>query len=267
MIRVFVGCAANGEDIESQIVLESTLRERCSEEVEIIWMKLSRDINSPFAGWRTDLWSTPFSGFRWAVPELCGFEGRGIYVDSDILVRDDIAKLWNEQFEPGKIVIAKGGDHGWRFCVCLWDCAAAKDILPRIEQIRTQPGSHRYLIDFFKTRKHFVQSFSTGNWNCIDGENYLSLNDPEIKIIHYSSEPHQPHLRHAVPRLAKENKKHWFDGEIKRHWLPPLEELFDRELENALRKGYRLEDYQPVVPYGEYIKKSEKNQRPHQWVK
>lgn len=266
MIRLFVGCAANGEDLESQMVLESTLRRHCSVDIHITWMRLSRESFNPFSGWRTDLWSTPFSGFRWAVPELCGYDGRAIYMDSDVIGRADLAELWEESFE-GKVVIAKGGEHGWRFCVALWDCSAARDFVPSILQLKVSPTSHREMINFFKTNNKIVKPFSTGNWNCIDGENYLSLNDPDIKLIHYSSEAHQPHLRYAVPRLKEEGKKHWFDGEMKHHWRPDIEELFDYELKRALREGYRLDSYRPAAPYGEYVKKSEKNYRSHQWAK
>lgn len=60
MIRVFVGCAANHEDAESQSVLEYTLRKYASDDLEITWMKLSRDPESQFycdiengRGWNT----------------------------------------------------------------------------------------------------------------------------------------------------------------------------------------------------------------------
>lgn len=266
MIRLFVGCAANGEDIESQMVLESTVRRYCSMDVEITWMKLSRDVGDFFHGWRTDLWSTPFSGFRWAVPEFCGFQGRAIYMDSDVICRADLAELWTERME-GKVVVAKGGDHGWRFCVCLWNCVAARRVIPPVSELKSAPFGHRKMIQFFKNRTDLVQSFTTGNWNCIDGESYASLNDPDIKLLHYSSEAHQPHLRYAVDRLREEGRKHWFDGEIKRHWRPEVETLFDYELARAHREGYRLDSYRPTAPYGEYVKKSERNYRSHQWAK
>ena len=65
-VRVFVGCAPNHEDAESQAVLEHSIRKHASLPVDITWMKLSRDPVSPFSGWNTELWPTPFSGFRWA---------------------------------------------------------------------------------------------------------------------------------------------------------------------------------------------------------
>src|SRR5882762_6242859 len=117
--RIFVGCAANNEDLESQVVLEYSLRKHASIPVEITWMQLSRNPASPFysdpekgLGWRTKQWATPFSGFRWALSVLCEFEGRAIYMDSDFIVMSDIAALWYQEFSPGKIVIAKGARAG-----------------------------------------------------------------------------------------------------------------------------------------------------------
>lgn len=267
MIKIFVGCAANGEDIESQIVLEHSLRKYCSRDISITWMKLSRDPDSFFYGWRSDKWSTPFSAFRWAVPELCNFEGRGLYLDSDIICRADIAELWNTPIDLGKIVIAKGGGQSWRYCVSVWDCAAARKYLPAVSYLKNNPDGHNELVAMMRQRRDLVQPFSNGNWNCIDGEDYLTINDPDIKMLHYSSEAHQPQLRHAIPRLAKKGLKHWFDGDIKRHWQPSIEALFDKELDEALAEGYKIEDYEPQVMYGEYIKASMKNYRSHQWAK
>lgn len=267
MIRVFVGCAANGEDIESQIVLEHSIRRHCSRDVEITWMQLSRNPESPFAGWRTDNWSTPFSGFRWAVPELCGFVGRAIYMDSDVIVRADLAELWDTPIEIGKIVVAKGGEHGWRFCVSLWDCALAKKYIPRLQYLKSDPDSHRNMINMLRKNSMFVQPFTNGNWNCIDGEDYENIDDPDIKILHYSSEAHQPQLRYAINRLHNQGQRHWFDGKIKSHWRPEIEELFDREFQHAQLNGYQIDAYKPAAMYGEYVKKSEKNYRSHQWAK
>lgn len=261
LIRVFVGCAPNGDDLESQAVIDYTLRKFASQPVEITWMRLSRDLASPFysdgaKGWQTQLWSTPFSGFRWAVPELCRFEGRAIYCDSDVIFRADIAELYEQAFKPGKIVLAKGGADSWRFCVSLWDCAAAAAIVPPLLRLRARPEAHRELMAKFKGAS-FVQAFS-GDWNNIDGETKVDIFDPSIKAIHYSSEAHQPQLRHAIPRLAKEGRKHWFDGEVRPHWRKDLVELFDRLLAEAIAAGYRPENYAPETLFGDYKKMSHK---------
>lgn len=264
MIRIFVGCAA-GDDAESQAVLEYTLRKQASQQVEIHWMQYSDDPASPWRGWNTERWSTPFSGFRWAVPQLCGFSGRAIYMDSDCIVLADIAELWQQDFKPGKSVIAKGGRDGWRFCVTMFDCAAVRPHMMPIQEMRKRPDAHQMMIGRFRDAT-FVQPFA-GNWNCIDGEDYADLADPDIKLIHYSAEHTQPHLRYAVPRLVSQGRRHWFDGKIKAHWRPDLMTMFDRLLGEAAQAGFLPENYLPPAPLAPYRIASHKNYQPHRWAR
>jgi hypothetical protein len=263
MIRIFVGSAA-GDDIESQAVLEYSLRMHASQPLDIVWMQQSADRASPFHGWRTERWSTPFSGFRWAVPELCGFEGKAIYMDSDIVVMADIAELWDQPFEPGKAVLAKGGADPWRFCVSLWDCAAAGPHMKPIADMKRDPGAHQAMQQMFASSR-IVQPF-TGNWNCIDGEDFSSIYHPAIRAIHYSSEAHQPHLKYAVPRLKREGRKQWFDGKMKMHWRPQICMLFDRLLDEAKANGFAPERYAPANPPPAYKIASHNNYRSHRWA-
>ena len=108
-VRVFVGCDPNDCDLEQMMVLEHSLRLHSSLPIELTWMRLSRDRRSPFlsdasagAGWRTERWATPFSGFRWAVPALCGYAGRAIYMDTDISHGPSYGDTltWNEKIRP-----------------------------------------------------------------------------------------------------------------------------------------------------------------------
>jgi len=258
MIRIFVGCAANWEDAESQAVLEYTLRKHASEPLEITWMKLSRDPESPFfsdiagGGWNTSQWPTPFSGLRWAVPELCDFEGRAIYVDSDFIFLADVAELWRQAFMPGKAIIAK--THG-RLCLSMWDCARAKKFIPPLSALRPLRSNHQDMQTRIRQNAQLVQVFKN-EWNCLDGEGYADLNNPEIKAIHYTSMSHQPHLPRAVARLKEHGVGHWFDGEVRRHWRDDICELFDKLLNEAISAGYSPERYETGDLYGPYRKRS-----------
>jgi hypothetical protein len=57
LIRIFVGCSANHDDLESQAVLEYTLRKHASQPLKITWMMQSHDPDSWFyvgkGGWDT----------------------------------------------------------------------------------------------------------------------------------------------------------------------------------------------------------------------
>lgn len=256
MIRIFVGTAPNAADLESQAVLEYTLRKHASEEIEIVWMRMAHD--GFWSGFRTDLWATAFSGFRWAIPAYCGYEGRAIYMDSDIIARGDIAELWHQDFN-GKTVLAK---HGGRLCVSLWDCAAAKAVVPPIDQLRADPEAHRKM--GIAIRPH-VGPF-IGNWNQMDGPDDglpLDLSDPAIKAIHYTVISSQPQIPHALKRLTTIGQKHWFDGTVVPHPRRDLQALFDRLLEEASAAGYPPERYMPEEMFGDFRKRSLAHYRGH----
>lgn len=260
-VRVFVGTASNQEDVESQAVLEYTLRSRSSLPVEIIWMKQSHDPASPFyvgtGGWDTSRWTTPFSGFRWAIPCLCNYQGRAIYTDSDLIFRADIAELWNTPMRDGRCVVAKGGSSAWRFCVSLWDCERAKaHVLPLIGLYSA--GAHKEMTLKFRNAP-WLQAFEPDqNWNCLDLENYR-IDDPRVKAIHYTAISTQPHLRWAIPRLERAGLKHWFEGTVKPHHRDDLIRLFDAEFIAAVKAGYPIERYITDEPFGPYDKASTKN--------
>jgi hypothetical protein len=255
-IRIFVGTPANNEDLESQAVLEWSLRKYASQPIELTWMKLSKDPNSFWysnaiknEGWLTRSWATPFSGFRWGIPAFCNFEGRAIYLDIDMIVRDDIAKLWHLPINGDAFCIAK--DHK-TFCTILFDCARARIYLPHVNRIKREYALYAHLKKKFPPSS--VQPFPNGNWNCLDGEQYPNINDPEIKIVHCTSIPTQPQLRHAVPRLAKQGKQHWSKQTPKTHWRRDIIDLFDDLLAEAESNGYSPEKYETTEIFGKYYR-------------
>ena len=156
-------------------------------------------------GWLTSSWATPFSGLRWGIPAFCNFEGKAIYLDIDMIAMDDIAKLWHEPINGEAFCIAKD-----RKDILLHGCLTApkrnngcrRSIISSID-MASMLGSKR------KFQPEWVQPFATGNWNCLDGEEYPSIRDPEIKIVHCTSIPTQPQLRYALKRLAETGGKHW----------------------------------------------------------
>lgn len=260
-IRVFVGCAANHEDLESQSVLEHSIRKNTKRDVEITWMKLTRDPVSPFysepekgLGWNHSGWATPFTGFRWAIPSICDYKGKAIYSDSDVLFKADIGEFWDQVFSPGAMIMAKGGYHSWRFCVSLWNCELAAKWIPHYTKLMKDPQSAKNMHAMIKKNSALMQPFR-GNWNCLDGEKYESLDHPDIKAIHYTSMPHQPHLGHAIPRLQGHGKEHWFKGEVKDHWRKDLIELFDKELTEAANNGFPPGLYMQEPEFGPYNKR------------
>ena len=247
--RIFVGCAPNHEDAESQAVLEWSVRKHSSMPVEINWMKLSNNPKSAFFVWDTRHWATPFSGFRWAVPSLCSYHGKAIYMDSDFIVLDDIAKLWNQEFQKDKIIIAKGGSE-WRICCSMWDCRAAEPYIAHYETLRASPDSHHNMTKFLRG-SDLVQSFE-GDWNNLDARAGERLCD--ISALHYTNMASQPQLEYAIPRLAANGQRHWYDAPTKPHPREDVRSLFAELLQEAGVNGYPVSRYTTGPTFGEVDK-------------
>lgn len=259
-IRVFVGCDPNNCDLEQMMVLDYSIHKYTSVPVEIIWMQLSRDPSSYWysnpetgEGWNTVKWATPFSGFRWAIPEYCGYSGRAIYMDADVIILSDLAELWQHPIEGQSIVAAKSKADMTRLCTCIWDCSKAQGAILPIEQLRTDADSHQQMMDLIRDTPKMVEPYQD-SYNCVDGE---ELEVEDMKILHYSDMGTQFSHKYSIPRLEAEDAKHWFDGDIMPHPRAELIELFDTQYNEALAAGYKLDNY-CVDTFGNFPKKTNK---------
>ena len=257
-VRIFVGCAANHEDVESQAVLEYTLRKHASVPVKITWMMQSRDPDSWFyvgaGGWVTTGWATPFSGFRWIVPYLAKAEDydRAIYMDSDFIVFGDIADLWNVHFANDKVVVANGSG---RYCCSLWHVPRALAHLPDYKNLRGDANLHPRMTHYYGQHPGLVQPFARDNqWNWLDYQAVPldQLAKRGIKAIHYTRVEQQLQIKHAKKRLALNNFQHWYTGKTVTNDWPGLQDLFDQLLEEAKLDSYPLERYMTEARFGSY---------------
>ena len=223
----------------------------------ITWMRLSRDPDSFWfsdpqkkKGWCTSMWATPFSALRWGIPAACNFEGKAIYMDLDMIAMADISELWDQTIPDGYGMLAKPEAP----CVTLYDCERMKRILPSIDMIKRTPGLYREIRNRIKP----ISKRYSGNWNCLDlrrdgGGEYKSVFDPDIKVLHFTEIPTQPHLRYAVPRLAREGRRHWYSKKpLRDHPRRDAVELFDDLLKKARSSGYDLDRYKNPTPFGDY---------------
>ena len=184
-------------------------------------------------------------GFRFSIPEHCEFKGRAIYLDIDMIVLADIAELWNHPIAPA-FCVAKNPS---TFCCSLWDCEAARKYLPPVKQIKTEYGFMRGCGAI--SRSAAFAPFENGNWNCLDGKSYRTLDDPDLKILHCTAIPTQPQLKHALPRLAATGGQHWSRHHPKPHPRADVPTLFDRMLDEAKANGFVPENY-AAKPFGKY---------------
>jgi len=91
MIKVFIGY--DPREAAAYNVLCHSINARASAPVSIVPLALSQ-LGDLMWRERNPLQSTDFSFSRFLTPHLCDFEGWAIFMDCDMLVLDDIAKLW-----------------------------------------------------------------------------------------------------------------------------------------------------------------------------
>lgn len=224
--KVFIGSSSNGEDAEIEAVLEYTLRKNyhhTSEPLEIIWMRQTTDPMSYWYGFQTQRWSTPFSGFRWAIPEYCGFAGRAIYMDVDQINFRNIRDLYDISLY-GRPFAARRGSRfaGHEFCVMVIDCEAAREYLIPVARQRQLEDYHHRCIGSFSGNPHMVLDFDV-RWNCLDGEN---LKPEEIFHLHWTKMSTQPW------------KPAWFTGTPEVHPRQDLVKLYEDLKKEASERGY-----------------------------
>ena len=140
-IEIFVG--ADRSQLLAVAVLEHSIRRHTARPVQVqplidLDLPEPRDVRQ---GSRTN-----FSFARFAIPELAGYAGKGLYLDADMLVFRDIGELWDLPFDGASVIIQeeipghavthqKAGAPAKRVKQCsvmLIDCARARWDVGRI---------------------------------------------------------------------------------------------------------------------------------------
>jgi len=170
-------------------VLEFSIRRRASLPVEVfplhhahIAVPMPRDVrNRP---------RTPFSFQRFYIPQLAGFQGRAIYLDSDMQVFEDIRELWSLRFDGADLLAARepGGDgRKPQFSVMLLDCAALRwnldDIVAALD--RGELTYETLMYEMAVARR--VRAGIDSRWNSL--ERYQA---GETALLHYTDMDTQP---------------------------------------------------------------------------
>ncbi len=104
MIRVFIGY--DPREAIAFSVLAYSIHARCSQPVSIAPLMLSQ-LQGVLTRPRHPLQSTDFSFSRFLVPHLCGYEGWSVFMDCDMLMRDDIAGLWTLRDDKYAVQVVK----------------------------------------------------------------------------------------------------------------------------------------------------------------
>ena len=135
---------------------------------------------------------TGFSFSRFRIPELCGYRGRGIYLDADMQVFSDILDLWERPFGGAHVLYAEGPATQGRvpqFSVLVLDCASLDWDVRRIVQ-GFDEGRYHYadlMQNMCIVEPQYRRAGLPFEWNSLE---YYEAG--KTKLIHYTDMPTQP---------------------------------------------------------------------------
>lgn len=143
--------------------------------------------------------SNQFIYQRFLVPYLCGFEGPALFVDGDMLVKDDVAKLFAllrndvdvavvkhdyKTKHPVKYFGQKNEDYekkNWS-SVILWNCGSFPNRVLTPEFVATQTGSFLHRFQWLKDER--IQELPLA-WNFLVEESPIADGDG-AKLLHFT---------------------------------------------------------------------------------
>ena len=104
MIPVFIGF--DTREAVAFSVLSHSIHRRATQPVSITPLMLSQ-LSAIFTREKHPLQSTEFSFSRFLTPYLCAYTGWSVFMDCDMLMRDDIARLWELRDERYAVMVVK----------------------------------------------------------------------------------------------------------------------------------------------------------------
>jgi len=262
-IRVFIGSGEQSR-LERKVLLYS-LRKHTARPLDLYVMNgthnaIERNDESPVPApmslrikYRN---ATEFSLYRFLIPELCGFQGRAIYLDSDMVCLDDIGTLYDTELGDCAF-LAKPGSIGdkdkqtWALSAMLIDCAACRfDLESIFDQI--DAGLYDYQ-DLARMSPAFLQyhPYRIGaldpRWNSFD------VRDADTGIIHYTQLYTQPWKYYDHP-----HGQLWFDyfEQARQAGI-----VTDEDIHLTIIRGYARKD----LLQGNAAPKNDKSDKPAKW--
>ena len=184
-IKIFVG-TSEGELIALK-VLEFSIKRHTEHEVEVTRIDNSHVPEPPDARF---LPYTNFSFGRFTIPHLANYQGRAIYLDSDMIVFKDISELWNTPFNNAKILTEEMNsltDEEKVSAVMLMDCSK----LPwDINSIISGFGKD-YDYEELMTMEPLLNDGDIKD-GLVKGWNSLDHFDEQTRLLHYTKIKTQP---------------------------------------------------------------------------
>lgn len=183
-IRIFIGV-----DVERSIaaeVLKYSVLKNTKSEVHFFHLD-HKTIAEKTNNMKMPKMYTGFSFYRWAIPLMCDFKGKAIYMDSDIFSLSDIKELWDTPMGDCTHLCFKTYTS-----VMLINCSKTEwDFPSMIKQASKDKMKYKGFM-WCKggtcTSKH--KGGLSGLWNHLD--RHTKKWNPEAKLLHYTNVPTQP---------------------------------------------------------------------------
>ncbi len=232
-IRIFVG--AGEPQLVPALVLKHSILKHATMSVDVTIMN---EWTHPMPVDPRNRPRIPFSFQRFMIPEKCGFKGKAIYMDSDMLVFGDVKEVWTTDVQ-GKLILAMRNDdvdkHKAKYSHILFnlgdgDCmdwCGCMDIIDCLNE-----GCHTYediVFNFACVDPEEIISGWNPDWNSLE-----EYTEGKTKLLHYTEMYNQPWLanpNHPLGHLwFNELKEAVTDGSISkdlvaehvaRRWLLP----------------------------------------------
>lgn len=214
-IKIYVG--TQREQLLAYKILEYSILQHTAHPVEIVPLDeaiAAAQLTIPLPAQPALRPRTPFSFQRFTIPALENYQGRAIYLDSDMQVFRDIAELWHWDFAGADLLAvhepADSGRHP-QFSVMVLDCEQLHwDINELVRELEQGRWSYEQFV-FQMAPARQVRSVLPTEWN--DLERYTP---GKTALTHYTDMRTQPWLSTANP----------------------LAGLWCRELLSALQSGF-----------------------------
>ena len=195
LIRVFIGY--DPHETVAYHVLAHSIEARASQPVSITPLALTQ-LKRVFTRERNPLQSTDFAFSRFLVPYLCDYEGWAIFMDCDMLVLDDMAKLWNLRDDKYAVMCVQhdySPKTGEKFLgqvqtayekknwssVMLINCAKCKALTPEYVNTATGLELHRFR---WLADESLIGALPM-RWNFLVGE-YSAIPAEQVSNLHYT---------------------------------------------------------------------------------
>lgn len=184
-VRIYVGSAES--ELLAFRVLEHSIKRHTKLDVDM------RTIDNSLAPMPSDMRYLPYTNFsfgRFAIPKLAGYQGRAVYMDSDMIVFRDIEELWNTPFNGAKILVEKitpATDREKITAVMLMDCSALPwDTTEIVAGLGVDYDYDELMSMAPLLSAEMIQDYLPAGWNSLDHF------DDNTRLLHYTKVRTQP---------------------------------------------------------------------------